>query len=277
MRIDAHQHFWHYSAEEYGWIDEPMAALRRDFLPADLEPLLAEAGVDACVAVQARQTSGETEFLLDLAEGSERVRGVVGWVDFRAADLEAQLDRFSGRGALKGYRHIAQAEPDDGFLARPDFVRGVGALRDRGLVYDLLVYPHQLAAATSLARDLPDQAFVLDHVAKPPIAAGGPLEPWAGRIGELAACENVACKVSGLVTEADWSGWKTADFRPWMDVVLEAFGSERLLYGSDWPVCTVAGSYPRVLRLAEELVASLSASEREAFFGGNAARIYGLT
>jgi L-fuconolactonase len=197
-------------------------------------------------------------------------------VDLRAPDLEARLERFADRVALKGYRHIAQAEPDAGFLAREALVRGVGALGKRGLVYDLLVFPHQLEAAIRLARALPDQAFVLDHIAKPGIAAGGPLEPWASRLRALAACENVSCKLSGLVTEASWQGWRSADFRPFTDVVLDAFGPGRLLFGSDWPVCTVAASYARVLALAEELTAALSPGEREAVFGGNALRVYGL-
>jgi L-fuconolactonase len=253
-----------------------MAALRRDFLPPDLEPLLADAGIEACLAVQVRQSLEETSFLLDLADRTPQVGGVVGWLDLRATDVEEQLDRFARRDALRGLRHIAQAEPDAGFLERPGFVRGVATLRDRGLVYELLVFPHQLPAAIGLARALPDQPFVLDHIAKPPIAAGGPLEPWAGRVRELAACENVACKVSGLVTEANWSAWHARDFRPWFEVVLEAFGPQRLLFGSDWPVCTVAGSYPQVLGLAEELSEPLSSGERAAFFGGNTARVYGL-
>lgn len=275
MHIDAHQHFWRYRPETHAWIDDRMAVLKRDFLPADLEPLLRAEGVSGCVAVQAAQSLDETLFLLDLADRHPFVRGVVGWVDILAHDLVGQLETFAGRPKLRGVRHIAQDEPDDGWLAREDVIRGIARLGRFGLSYDILVYPRQLKAATSLARALPDQLLVLDHVAKPEIAAAR-LDPWRADLRRLAELPNVSCKLSGLVTEANWSRWTPADFRPYLDVVLEAFGPARLMFGSDWPVCLLAGSYADVIGLARGAVAALSRDEQAAILGANAARFYGL-
>jgi L-fuconolactonase len=252
-----------------------MAALKRDFLPPDLEPLLREAGFDGCVAVQAAQTPEETRFLLDLARRHPFVKAVVGWVDLVAPDLEAQLEHLGGEPALRGVRHIAQDEADDRFLARDDVVRGISALARHGLTYDILVYARQMPSAVELARRLPEQPFVVDHVAKPEIRAGR-LESWRVHIRELAALPHVACKLSGLVTEADWSRWTPADLRPYLDVVLEAFGPERLMVGSDWPVCLLAADYPTVITLVRDLVAPLSDAEQAAILGGTAARFYGM-
>ncbi len=273
--IDSHQHFWRYRPETHGWISDPMAVLKRDFLPRDLEPLLEAEGFSGCVAIQASQSLDETRFLLDLADSHSFVRAVVGWVDLRAADLERQLASFAGRQRLRGARHIAQDEADDGWLAREDVIRGIGTLGRYGLVYDILVYPRQLESAITLARTLPDQPFVLDHIAKPEIARGR-LDPWRADLRRLAELPNVSCKLSGLVTEARWDGWTAADVRQYLDVALEAFGPRRLMYGSDWPVCLLAGSYADVAGLARGAIAALSRDEQDAVLGGNAARFYGL-
>lgn len=276
MRIDAHQHFWRYDPAEYDWIDDSMWVLKRDFLPEDLEPHLRQHGLDGSVAVQARQSSAETDFLLELAAGWPFIRGVVGWVDFREPNVQAQLERLSEHTTLRGFRHIVQSEPDDRFLMAPDFLGGVRLLRDRGWTYDILIYPRQLPAAIEFARSLPDQKLVLDHIAKPAVA-GGELEPWASLIRELARCPNVLCKVSGLVTEADWKTWKPGDFRPYLDLVFDSFGTERLMMGSDWPVCTLAGSYADVVAIVTDYIASLAPGEKEAILGRNAAEFYGLS
>ncbi len=273
-RIDSHQHFWRFRPETHGWIKPRMTVLRRDFLPEDLEPLLRAEGVSGCVAVQAAQSLDETRFLIELADRHSFIRAVVGWVDLVAPDLEAQLESFAGCQRLRGIRHIAQDEIDDFWLAREDVIRGVGQLARFGLTYDLLVFPRQIGAAFALAKALPDQPFVLDHVAKPEIARGR-IEPWATDLRRLAELPNVCCKLSGLVTEAR-EGWQPSDFRPYLDVVLEAFGPSRLMFGSDWPVCLLAGSYPSVAALARRAIASLSHDEQDAVMGGNAARFYGI-
>jgi len=275
LRIDAHQHFWRYDPAELAWIDDSMALLRRDFLPDDLAPLLRACGIDACVAVQARSSQEETEFLLTLAERHPIVSAVVGWVDLRSPRIEAELERLRQRGKLVGFRHIAQSEPDDRFLLSPDFTRGIAALSRHGFTYDLLVVPRQLPAAIELAGAYPAQRFVLDHIAKP-LLREEKLEPWATDVRALARLPNVFCKLSGLVTEADWTRWKTEDFRPYVDVILEAFGAARLMFGSDWPVCLLASSYARGLGLVGELIGALSADERAAILGGNAAAFYGI-
>jgi L-fuconolactonase len=276
VRIDAHQHFWRYDAGEYAWISEALSPLRRDFLPQDLGPLLRSRGLDGCVAVQARQTVAESDWLLELADAAPFVRGVVGWVDLRDGGAAAELARLATHPRFVGVRHIAQDEPDDGFLARPDFVAGVAKLAAHGLRYDLLVYERQLPAAIELATTLPEQPFVLDHIGKPRIADGA-REPWAGHLVELARRDNVACKLSGIVTEAAWDAWTLHALRPYLDTALEAFGPDRLMFGSDWPVCLLAGGYDEVHELVENWSAALSAAERAALFGGNAARFYGLT
>jgi L-fuconolactonase len=275
MRLDAHQHFWKYNAAEYGWIDDQMAALRRDFLPHDLQPLLASEGFDGSIAVQARQSLEETRWLLELAAHNNIVKGVVGWVDLCSADLPAQLSQFAQNPKLVGVRHIVQGEPDDEFVMRPEFRRGIASLRNYELAYDILIFPRQLPAAVKLVREFPDQRFVLDHIAKPPIAQGL-LTPWDSGIQELAKSNNVWCKLSGMVTEARWDGWKPQDFRPYLDVVLKTFGSARLMIGSDWPVCTASAPYGRTMGLVRDYIASLTSNEQEAILGANCATFYGL-
>jgi len=276
VRLDAHQHFWRYSPAEYGWIDARMGRIARDFLPPDLLPELARAGLDGALAVQARSSLAETHFLLELARAEPRVRGVVGWVDLCAPDVGAVLDALAGERRLVGLRHIVQDEPDDRFLLRPDFQHGIAALAGRGLVYDVLIYPRQLEAARRFVAAFPEQPFVLDHLAKPAIARAE-REPWERAFRALGAFPNLACKVSGLVTEATWNAWKPADFRFYLDVALETFGAERLLFGSDWPVCLLAArDYAEVHALVADWASALSPSEQAALFGANAARIYRL-
>ena len=274
-RIDAHQHFWHYDPVEYGWIDGTMATLQRDFLPADLEPELRVAGFDACVAVQARQTVEETRWLLELADRHPFVAGVVGWVDLQAADVRAQLDSFVGRPKLVGLRHIVQAEPDERFLLRREFLRGMAVLRDLGLAYDILVYPRHLPVAVEFAQRLEGQRLVLDHLGKPDIRRAE-IQEWRRHLRALAAGGHVMAKLSGLVTEADWRGWTPDQIRPYLDVAFECFGYERLMVGSDWPVCTVAADYGRTMRVVTDYLRDRPALEQDAVLGGNATRLWRL-
>ena len=274
MRIDSHQHFWRYNAAEYGWM-KPHWPIRRDFLPADLEPELRACVLDGCVAVQARQTLEESRWLLELADSAPIIKGVVGWVDLRSEHVEEQLAQFSQHPKFMGVRHVVQDEPDDNFMLRPDFLRGIGKLEQFDLTYDILIFPNQLPAAIELAKRFPEQSFVLDHIAKPFIK-DQVLSPWREQIRELAQSPSVWCKVSGLVTEAKWQGWKTDDFKPYLDAVFEAFGSDRMIYGSDWPVCLLAGSYAGVFKLMKNYVSRLGPDVEAKFFGLNAARFYGL-
>lgn len=274
-RIDAHHHLWQYSPAEYGWIDGEMAALRQDFLPEDLRAEMRSASIDGAITVQARQTIEETRWLLDLADRNDEIRGVVGWAPIAGKELPAVLDEFANRPRLKGLRHVVQAEPDENFLLRADFNRGIRALRDTGLAYDILIYERQLPQATRFVDQHPEQAFVLDHIAKPRIREGV-LEPWRTQIRELGRREHVACKLSGVVTEADWKQWNLDSLRPYLDTVMEAFGPERIMVGSDWPVCLVACGYAQWFGLLEQYLGGFSRTERDAMFGGNAERIYRL-
>lgn len=275
MKIDSHQHFWAYSPEEYPWIGPGMERLARTYLPGDLEPLLAAAGLDGCVAVQARQTVEETRWLLELADRHPIIRGVVGWVDLRAADVADQLRRFAEHPRFVGVRHVVQDEPDTRFVLGDEFRRGLRAVHDFGLTYDLLLYPPQLPAAVELARLTPEQPYVLDHLAKPAIKEQR-IDPWRADLTALAAQENVCCKLSGMVTEAARGGWQRADFRPYLEIVLDAFGAERLMIGSDWPVCLLAADYADTLGIVTDFIASLSVGEQAAIMGRTAARFYGL-
>jgi L-fuconolactonase len=264
MKIDSHQHFWIYGPE-YAWIDNSIAMLRRDFMPTDLEPLLQADGFDGCVAVQARQTAEETTFLLKLAHENDFIKGVVGWVDltqpFQAND-----------SLLKGVRHIVQAEPA-GFLDQPNFRAGVRALAEKGLTYDLLIKSQQLEEATRFVQAVPEVKIVLDHIAKPDIRSGQ-WEPWASQIREIAQCENLFVKLSGMAFEADWTTWTRDTLAPYVDHVLACFGPQRCMIGSDWPVCLAAGDYGKTIKAIESLV---SEDEATAILGGNATAFYGLT
>ena len=274
MRIDSHQHFWRFNPAEYGWMKSDWP-IRRDFLPVDLEPELRARNLDSCVAVQARQSLAESRWLLELAERASIIHGVVGWVDLRSTRVAKELEEFAQHPKFVGVRHVVQDEPDDQFMLREDFQRGIAALNDFGLTYDLLIFPRQLPAAVTLAQNFPEQPFVLDQLAKPPIRDGA-LEPWGEQIRQLAKLPNVACKVSGLVTEANWHHWRADDFKPYLEVVFEAFGPDRLMFGSDWPVCLLAGSYESVFRLVQNYARQLGADTEAKFFGLNAARFYGL-
>jgi L-fuconolactonase len=273
VRLDAHQHFWHYSPAEYAWIDARMRRIARDFLPSDLAPMLAASEIDGCVAVQASCTRRETPFLLELAATHPFVKAVVGWTDLCAPDAGEHVAALAREPLLRGLRHVVQAEPDD-FLLRDDFQRGVRTLGPHGLVYDVLIYPRQLAAAEAFVRALPDQPFVLDHLAKPDIANDARSD-WERGFRALARHPHVACKLSGMVTEAKWLGWRPDDFRWYLDTALDAFGEDRILFGSDWPVCLVAAAdYAQVHDLLAHWAERLGPVARAKLFGGNAARIY---
>lgn len=274
-RLDSHQHFWRHVAADYPWIGPGMEALARDFLPADLAGVARAAGVGGSIAVQARQSLEESRWLLELADNDPFIRGVVGWVDLRSGRAAEDLARLAAHPRFVGVRHVVQDEPDDRFLLDEAFVRGLESLHQFGLVYDLLVVPRQLPAAVELAGRLPDQSFVLDHLAKPPIR-GGKIDGWRDDIERLARHRHVSCKVSGLVTEAAWQSWKREDFRPYLEVALDAFGPDRLLFGSDWPVCLLAAEYADVAGIVEDFTAGLTADEQRAIWGGTARRVYGL-
>jgi L-fuconolactonase len=275
MHIDAHQHFWIYDPREYEWIDGTMMPLRRDFLPADLRHELEREGFQGCVAVQARQSLQETRWLLDFAAQTPFIVGVVGWVDLRSSQAGADLELLARNPKLVGIRHIVQSEPDDRFLLQPDFLRGISLLGELDLAYDILIYPRHLAVAAKFVRHFPEQRFVLDHMAKPEIRSGK-INQWKKGMAELAAYPNVYCKLSGLVTEADWNRWKPEDMRPYLDVAFEYFAANRLMIGSDWPVCTLAGSYSRVMGLVKDYLSGHSEWERDAVLGGNAKRFWRL-
>ncbi|RYC71197.1 MULTISPECIES: amidohydrolase family protein [Spirosoma] len=274
MIIDSHQHFWQYEPVRDAWITDDMSAIRRDFLPADLEPVLAENGVDGCVAVQASQSEAETEFLVQLARAYDIVKGVVGWVDLQAPTLSDRLAHFAQHSLIKGYRHVAQAEPDD-FLTRPGVVEGIRKLADFGLTYDILIYPSQLKAALHLVRAVPEVNFVIDHLAKPYIKKRD-INRWSNFMAEMAKQPNVHCKLSGMVTEADWQDWGKRDFFPYLDVAFEHFGPDRLMFGSDWPVCLVAANYTQVKTIIEDYVEPWGDEVRLKVFGENATRFYRL-
>jgi L-fuconolactonase len=272
VRVDGHQHYWRYDPAEYGWIDDTMPGLRRDFLPEHVKAQMDRAGFDAAVAVQARQTMEETRFLLELADRHSFVVGVVGWVDLRAQGARAQLERCARHPKLVGIRHIVQAEPDDQFLLGDDFCRGIALLAEFDLAYDILIYPRHLRVAAEFTRRFPGHRFVLDHLAKPEIRRGE-IRSWEADLRSLAEQPNVFCKLSGLVTEADWQRWTPGQLRPYLDAAFDCFGPDRLMVGSDWPVCTVAAEYERTMSVFDDYVAD---RDREAILGGNATRFWRL-
>lgn len=276
MRVDAHQHFWHYTETDYGWIDDRMRVLRRDFLPDDLAPLLHEHDFDVSVAVQARQLDAETRWLLELAEKSEVVGGVVGWVDLLDEQLEQALSEYSSNSWLKGFRHVLQDEPDDAFMLQPDFVSGVATLAAHDLCYDILVFERQLGSVRSLVAELPEMRLVIDHIAKPEILNDS-WQSWADNMAVLAEHAHLHCKLSGMVTEADWQGWTPATFERYIAHVLDCFGADRVMFGSDWPVCTVAASYPQVVNIVKEFVEHRCPDAEDDVFGATAARFYQLS
>lgn len=274
-RIDAHHHLWKYSPEQYPWIAADMDVLRRDFQVDDLSLVLRESGVDGAVAVQARQTLEETEWLLGLAELHAFMRGVVGWLPLVADDVGAHLEKWSRNPNLHAIRHVLHDEPDDFYMLREDFNRGVARLRDFNLIYDILIFERHLPQTVAFVDRHPQQVFVLDHIAKPRIK-DGLLSPWRENILELARRENVYCKLSGMVTEASWADWKDENLRPYFEIVLEAFGPARLMFGSDWPVALLASSYKRWVETVQHAIAGLSTNEQAQILGGTAVEAYRL-
>ena len=274
MRIDSHQHFWKFNPIRHAWIDSSMQNIAKDFLPKDLKPLLETNLMDGCIAVQADQSETETQFLLRLAEENSFIKGVVGWVDLSAEDLSQRLEVFSKNTLFKGVRHVLQAEKE-GFMLKDQFLKGISELKNFNLTYDILIYPNQLEEARVLIEKNPDQPFVLDHLAKPYIKQQK-IKNWASDIKELAKHKNVYCKLSGMVTEADWNHWQFENFKKYLSVAFETFGSDRLMFGSDWPVCLLAGSYEHVVRIIDLFIENLEQEEKNNIMGGNACNFYNL-
>lgn len=274
MRIDTHQHFWKFDPQRDAWITNDMSVIQRDFLPEDLQPLLQQHQLDGCIAVQADTSEKETKFLLELADQHPFIKGVVGWLDLCSDTIDDRLEHFSQYKKLKGLRHIVQAEPD-GFLLRKDFQRGISALEKYNLTYDILIFPHQLEEAIEFVKTFPKQKFILDHGAKPYIK-DGKIEPWKSQMETLAGFENVACKVSGLTTEADWNTWDKISMQPYLEVIFNAFGAKRTLFGSDWPVSLLAGTYAETITLVEAYISKFSETEQQQIMGLNAKTWYHL-
>jgi L-fuconolactonase len=276
QRIDAHHHYWQFDPVRDSWITEKMSAIRRDFMPSDLRPLLRRHNIDGSVLVQTCQDESDNQFMLKLAAENDFIKGVVGWVDLRDSDIEDRLEYYKANfPKMKGFRHVLQVEPDEKFMLRDDFKRGVGLLHEHGFTYDILIYPNHIKYASMLVSEFPDQKFVIDHLAKPYIKSKE-IDQWKKDMEYISYYQNVYCKVSGMLTEADWYGWRTDDFTPYLDVVFNAFGTNRVMYGSDWPVCLLAGAYNRALEILEIYTSRYSPEEQEQFFGGNAIAFYNL-
>jgi L-fuconolactonase len=274
-RIDAHQHFWNFDPVRDSWITADMSIIQSDFSPVELAPLLAQNHFEGCVAVQATQAESENDFLLQYANNFEIVKGVVGWVDLRAADIEERLQYYSTYKKMKGFRHVLQGEAQRDLMLQPSFLNGIGLLSKYNYTYDILIYEDQLKYIPSFIAPFPQQRFVIDHMAKPQIKAGN-IDQWKKEVEALATYENVWCKVSGMVTEADWNNWKEDDFKQYLDVVVETFGTDRIMFGSDWPVCLVAASYQQVVNIVETYFSSFSKDEQDKVFGLNAKNFYNL-
>lgn len=275
MRIDAHQHFWIFDPIRDSWIDGEMSKIQRDFMPEDLESVLNENNFDGCVAIQADQTEEQNTFLLNLAAKNSFIKGVVGWVDLQAGNIEDRLAHYASNTLMKGFRHVMQGEIQRDFMLKPAFINGIKKLDKYNFTYDILIFTDQIAYSEELVNSLPNQKFVIDHLAKPDIKAQN-ITDWARDIKAIAKHENVCCKISGMVTEADWKTWKQADFEPYLDIILESFGTKRLLYGSDWPVCEVAGGYKKALSILNNYTRTLTHTEQQDIFGENAVRFYNL-
>jgi L-fuconolactonase len=274
-KVDSHQHFWIFDPVRDSWINAEMHAIQRDFLPADLSPVLKTNGMDGCVAVQADQTEAQNDFLLGLAKNNNFIKGVVGWVDLRADNIADRLTYYSQFDLMKGFRHVLQGEEDRALMLKSTFRNGIGELGKHDFTYDILIFPDQLQYVSAFVGGFPDQKFVIDHLAKPYIK-DQKIDDWAKNICAVAKHENLYCKVSGMVTEADWTNWKTEDFTPYLDVAFEAFGADRLMFGSDWPVCQVAAGYSEMKGIVEQYTDKLSANEQAAFWGSNATQFYNL-
>ena len=275
LRIDAHQHFWTYHPVRDSWISEEMKAIRKNFLPEDLQPLLQHHRFDGCVVVQSDQSEEENEFQLSNAAAHQFVKGVVGWVDLQADNIEDRLNHYSHFPLMKGFRHVLQGEPDRALMLKPAFMRGISKLEQHGFTYDILIFEDQLQHIPSLVTSFPNQPFVIDHIAKPGIKKGS-FTGWKSAMTTVATYDNVYCKISGMVTEADWQHWTKEDFYPYLDVLVQTFGIHRIMFGSDWPVCLVAASYERMLAIVQDYFAAFSQHEQSLFFGGNATKFYKL-
>lgn len=275
MRIDSHHHFWIFDPVRDAWINGEMQEIKRDFLPSDLEPVLKEHGFDGCVSVQADQSEAQNDFLLGFAKEHPFIKGIVGWVDLQNEAIEERLAYYAEEPLLKGFRHVLQGEAQRDFMLRPAFKKGISLLGKYGFTYDILIFPDQLKFSEELVKAFPNQKFVIDHIAKPEIK-NKKMNGWDTDIRAIAQHENVFCKVSGMVTEADFKGWKPQDFEPYLDVIFESFGTKRLMYGSDWPVCNVAGGYTKALNILENYTEKLSENEKAQFFGANAVSFYNL-
>jgi len=273
--IDTHQHFWKYNAIRDSWIDESMTTIRRDFMPSDLEPVLKSNGVDGCIVVQSDQSEEENEFQLANANKHAFVKGVVGWVDLQSKNVEARLEYYQHHRKMKGFRHVLQGEQQRDFMLRPDFMKGIGLLDRYNFAYDILIYADQLTYVPAFVEKFPDQRFIIDHIAKPDIRNKS-IDGWRSEMKKIGSYENVNCKISGMITEADWNKWRAEDIRPYLDVVVEVFGVKRIMFGSDWPVCLLAGSYEHVLTLVKNYFSGFSTAEQKLFFAENAVRFYNL-
>jgi len=275
MRIDTHQHFWKYDPERYAWIDDSMGLIKQDFLPADLKKILKSNNMDGCISVEAHSSESETNFLLDLSRENDFIKGIIGWVDLFADNLENRLSHFSSYEKFKGVRYNVQSEPDINFMLREDFQRGISRLKDFDLIYEILIFPPFLPAAITCVKNHPQQKFVLNHIAKPYIK-DKKIEPWSSQIKDMAQYPNVYCKLSGMVTEADLQYWQEKDFIPYISTIIESFGISRVMFGSDWPVCLLAAEYKQVLNIVEIFIETLSKSEQEKIMGANAIEFYGI-
>lgn len=275
MRIDAHQHFWKFDSVRDTWITEEMATIKKDFLPEDLEMLLEKNGFEGSVVVQSDQSEIENQFQLNHAAANDFIKGVVGWVDLPSRNVEERLAYYRSFAKMKGFRHVLQGEPDRCLMLKPAFKKGVSQLEKFGFTYDILIFADQLKYIPEFVAAFPNQKFVIDHMAKPEIKQHN-IDDWASEMKEVAKYENVFCKISGMVTEADWKNWTNEDFQPYLDVVVDAFGMNRIMFGSDWPVCLVAASYEQVLSIVDDYFSTFSETEQELFFGANAVKFYNL-
>ncbi|HEV8282992.1 MAG TPA: amidohydrolase family protein [Chitinophagaceae bacterium] len=275
MRIDAHQHFWKFDPIRDSWITDEMAVIQKDFLPQDLKPILDQNGFDGCVTIQSDQSYDENRFQLHNAAECDFIKGIVGWADLTSPNVEKSLDYLSQFEKMKGFRHVLQGEKDRAFMLQPAFMNGISKLEKFGFTYDILIFPDQLKYIAGFVEAFTNQKFVIDHIAKPEIK-NGKIEEWKKEMMKIGEYENVYCKISGMVTEADWKNWKKEDFVPYIDVVVNAFGIKRIMYGSDWPVCLVAASYEKMLNIARDYFSSFSQDEQQLVFGENATKFYSL-
>ncbi|WP_298319512.1 amidohydrolase [uncultured Aquimarina sp.] len=275
MTIDSHQHFWKYEPVKHSWIDDDMASIRKDFLVEDLQKVYKENSIDGCIAVQADQTLEETDFLIDLASKNSFIKGIVGWVDLRSKNINDILNYYNQFQAVKGFRHVVQGEADHNFILRPEFLRGISALEKYNFTYDILVFPHQLGAVLEFVKQFPNQKFVIDHIAKPYIKDGF-YDGWATLMSAIGKLPNVYCKLSGIITEANYKTWTPQQIQPYLELVLKTFGVKKIMFGSDWPVCLVAGTYQEVKQLIMDFIADLSSQEQANILGGNAIQFYNI-